>query len=592
MFSGFKKYSLVYRHLWSTYGQSWHVRTGFILRFIVRVCQLVILPIALSLIIANLAKSDFGAAQQSVLLFAVTSLVMGILTPLSKYIGMLGENKMYKVITGNYFERLMLADLDYFNTNLAGYLTTATRQYVDGCMQLVRSLRDRYMSSVLSILFPLGVICWVDIWLGIVALALSLTQAAYLFWASHAITPYRAKTREVYKANSGIMADIVSNILAVKAAAQEQARIAQVRRGADEENEVFYRRYAMQSKLIALRECITVAFFVVLLWLVVQRMSGGSIGITEAILVVTYTTTIMAAIYTLSDDLDIHDDLVDKILPAFEILNRENKVSDPVRPTPLTRANGRIEFKNVSFAYDTGKPVLEDFSLTIPAGQKIGVVGLSGAGKSTLTKLLLRFNDVDGGKILLDSTDIRALRQSDLRRQIAYVPQEPLLFHATIKENVLLSAPNATDKQVQQALRTAHAWDFIKHLPQGINAVVGERGVKLSGGQKQRIAIARAVLRQSPIMVLDEATSALDNESEQIIKDSFASVLKDRTAIVIAHRLSTLSDMDRIVVIEKGRCIEDGTHKELLSKNGAYARLWSRQLKHIEDPVSRSDTIS
>ena len=228
--------------------------------------------------------------------------------------------------------------------------------------------------------------------------------------------------------------------------------------------------------------------------------------------------------------------------------------------------------------------MLDNFSLTIPAGQKVGVVGLSGAGKSTLAKLLLRFDDVDSGSITIDGTDIRDVLQSDLRRQIAYVPQVPLLFHPTIKENILLSRPDATDEEVAKATKAAHAAGFIEHLPEKIDSVVGERGVKLSGGQKQRIAIARAVLQQSPIIVLDEATSALDSESEEIIKSSFKEILKGKTAIVVAHRLSTLSDMDRIIVISEGRIVEDGTHEKLTKDKGLYAKLWKRQQMHLDEP--------
>lgn len=583
MFRGFGKYKLVYAHLWQTYLKSWHVRTGFILKFIVRICQLILLPIALSLIIANLSKQDFAAARQAVFLFAGASLIMGILTPLAKYIAMLGENISYRTITTRYFSRLVTADLDYFNSHLAGYLTTATRQYVDGCMMLIRALRERYMHTLLGILFPLVVIFWNDSVLGAVALLLSLVQAAYLLWASHTITPYRTRAREIYKFNSGRMADIMSNILAVKSTAQEATHVKEIRRGALDEANIFEVRYTLQSKLIALRECITVAFFLLLLWLVVQRMSGGFIDITAAILVVTYTTTIMTSIYALSENLDEHDDLVDKIIPAFEILNRKNTIIDPPHPKKLGNVKGDVNFNSVVFGYEKGQPVFDGFTLSIPASQKIGVVGLSGAGKSTLTKLLLRFSDVSGGSITIDGVDVRDIKQTDLRSQIAYVPQEPLLFHASIKQNVRLGKPDATDKEIIEALRTAHAWHFVQQLPGGLDSIVGERGVKLSGGQKQRIAIARAVLRHSPIIVLDEATSALDSESEQIIKDSFAQILKGKTAIVIAHRLSTLSEMDRIVVIENGMCIEDGTHKQLLAKNGAYARLWKRQLRHIED---------
>lgn len=586
---GPNKYRLVYGHLWRTYGQSWAVRTSFILQIMARICKLIVLPVAISLIIANLSKRNFNGAQNAVFFYAVFSFVLGVLAPLTQYIGMRGENPVYRLITGEYFSRLVMADLDYFHSNLAGYLTTATRQYVDSCMQLVRALRARYLNTVLSIVFPLCVIMYLDVWLGLVALGLSVAQAVYLFWASHAITPYRARSREIYKRNSGRMADIVSNILAVKATAQEATRVNETRQGSKEENDVYAARYAVQAKLIAFREAITVTFFLVLLWLTVHRMSGGHISITAAVLAVTYTATILTGIYQLSDDLDEHDDLVDKIMPAFEILNRKNAINDPKKPKKLDRARGLITFNDVSFTYDKKvkkaavRPVFTDFSLEIPAGQKVGIVGLSGAGKSTLAKLLLRFNDVDGGQVLLDGIDVRDLKQTDVRKQIAYVPQEPLLFHATIRDNVILSRPDATDKEVREALSSAHALKFVEQLPEQLDSIVGERGVKLSGGQKQRIAIARAVLQHSPIVVLDEATSALDSESEQIIKDSFSKVLKGKTAIVIAHRLSTLSEMDRIVAIEKGRCIEDGTHEELLAKKGMYAKLWNRQLNHTED---------
>jgi len=562
------------------------VQVSFVLQIIARICRLVILPVAISIIIANLSKRNFSSAQNAVFLYACFSFVLGALTPLIKYIGMLGENKAYREITGNYFSRLISADLDYFHSNLAGYLTTATRQYVDSCMQFTRALRDRYLNTILSIVFPLCVILYLDIPIGLVAFALSATQAVYLLWASHTITPYRTRSREIYKRNSGRMADIVSNILAVKSTAKEEIRAEQVRQGSADEGQLFYERYTMQTKLIALREAITVAFFLVLLWLTVHRMSGGHISITAAVLVVTYTTTILTGIYQLSDDLDEHDDLVDKIIPAFEILNRKNIVTDPAKPKVLKKVRGQVAFKDISFSYDKNKgatPVLTGFSLSIPAGQKVGIVGLSGAGKSTLAKLLLRFNDVDAGQILIDGTDIRDLKQTDVRKHIAYIPQEPLLFHASIRDNVILSRPNATNKEIREALSSAHALKFVDQLPEGLESIVGERGVKLSGGQKQRIAIARAVLQHSPIMVLDEATSALDSESEQIIKDSFTEVLKGKTAIVIAHRLSTLSEMDRIIVIEKGVCVEDGPHAKLLRQNGLYARLWRHQLRHDED---------
>ena len=584
MFSSFTKYKRVYRHLWQTYGASWQVQISYLLQIITRICKLIALPIAVSLIITRLSERNFDGAYQAVWLFVSFSLTLGIIGPLVKYIGMLGENQTYRNLTAHYFEQLVTADLDYFNSNLSGYLTTATRHYVDSGVLLVRAFRDRYINTLLSIIFPLIVIFWLDLRLGLVALVLNLIQIIYLLWSSNAIAPLRSQTRELYKENSGRMSDLISNILAVRSNAQEVTSIARVKEGAIRESTAYSQRHTIQAKLIAVREFLTVTFFMILLWLTVEQMRTGAIDITGAVLVVTYTTTILNGIYSLSDDLDDHDDLVDKIIPAFEILDRKNSVKDPVHPKKFGQVRGKIEFQNVSFVYEknSSQPVFQNFSLTIPPGQKLGIVGLSGAGKSTLTKLLLRFNDVDEGHILIDGIDLRAVTQTDLRAQIAYVPQEPLLFHASIRENVLLGHPGSSDQDIYRALETAHARQFVDRLPDRIESIVGERGVKLSGGQKQRVAIARAVLRHAPIMVLDEATSALDSESEQIIKDSFTDILRDKTAIVVAHRLSTLSDMDRIIVIEEGQLIEDGAHTELLKKNGVYARLWNRQEKHLE----------
>ena len=244
-------------------------------------------------------------------------------------------------------------------------------------------------------------------------------------------------------------------------------------------------------------------------------------------------------------------------------------------------SEGAVDFEGIRFRYDDaaeGDYVFRDLTLTVPAGQRVGLVGRSGSGKTTLTKLLLRLSDVQEGHIYVDGQDVSRCTQQSLRRQVAYVPQEALLFHRSIRENIAYGRPDATDDEIRHAAaRLANALEFIDRLPAGLDTMVGERGVKLSGGQRQRVAIARAILADCPILVLDEATSALDSESEALVQGALENLMRGRTSIVVAHRLSTVAALDRIVVLEEGQIVEDGTHAELSRAGGTYESLWDRQ---------------
>jgi ATP-binding cassette subfamily B protein len=332
---------------------------------------------------------------------------------------------------------------------------------------------------------------------------------------------------------------------------------------------------AGQAFLAALTICLILIF-------TARLYQQGSISIAIVTLIQLYVIKMITATQDIAGVIKSYEAAMAAAYHPLKTMMIKPTIVDPARPRKLPKTKDlEISFDTVSYHYPgTAKAVraVNSFSLNVAPGQKIGLVGYSGSGKTTLTKLLLRFMDVKDGHIQLNAVDIRELAQSELRQQIAYVPQEPLLFHRSIAENIAYGDPKASHKQVLESARLAYVNEFVDELPKGVKTLVGERGVKLSGGQRQRVAIARAILKDAPILVLDEATSALDSRSERYIQDALWHLMKDRTALVIAHRLSTIQRMDRIVVMDKGKIVQTGTHQELLKdKTGIYAELWAHQ---------------
>jgi ATP-binding cassette, subfamily B, bacterial MsbA len=327
----------------------------------------------------------------------------------------------------------------------------------------------------------------------------------------------------------------------------------------------------------------TFAAIVFVLWQGGLLVLDGKLTAGSLVGFLLYTITIAASIGALATSFTAYQEAVGAAERVFEILEMKPAIADPPAPAPLPApVRGRVAFEDVWFRYlpDPALPwTLEGISLTVAPGEVVALVGPSGGGKTTLVSLLPRFWDVDRGRVTLDSLDLRSVRLADLRGAIGVVPQEPALFSGTIRENIAYARPRATDLEIQAAARAAHAHEFIERLPHGYDTLVGERGVKLSGGQRQRVAIARAILKDPAVLILDEATSSLDTESERLIEDALAKLLVGRTTLIIAHRLSTVQRADRLVVLDHGRIVEEGTHAELLTAGGLYARLYQRQFR-------------
>lgn len=383
---------------------------------------------------------------------------------------------------------------------------------------------------------------------------------------------------EAQSKQTGNLADSISNVLAIKSFAASNFEKKRYWGSATHTRSTGL----VSIKTTMVRETyssmVTSLIGISALVIAVLGSKNTHVDIGTLFLIVAYTGRIGDRLWEFQNVLRQYNRAIGDASDMIKILSIEPEIKNPENPEKVKINDGAIELKNVIFTHHENSDALfRGLSLKIEPGEKIGLVGHSGSGKTTLTKLLLRFSDIDGGQILMDGQDIRNIKQDDLRSRLAYVPQEPLLFHRSLSENISYGKPEATQAEIRKAAKLAHADEFIQGLPQGYDTLVGERGVKLSGGQRQRVAIARAMIKDAPILVLDEATSALDSESEKLIQDALWKLMEGRTAIVIAHRLSTVQRMDRIVVLEDGQIVEQGSHRELLAHNGVYAGLWAHQ---------------
>lgn len=488
------------------------------------------------------------------------------------------ESAIQRDLYHKIFNKLSNETLFFHTNKFSGSLVSQSNKLVGAAERfwdtIIWSITP-FIVSVIGSVVILGMIFWQF------SLFLALFSIVFIVVVFFGSRPMAALNEAEAKASnklSGQLSDVVSNIVTVKSSASEVYELESFISSTENWREKVLATMKGFLKASTAYSLISTSITVGALAFAAYASQHDMLSIATIYLIVSYTASVTQRLWNMNGIMRSYNRIIGDSEEMVTILTKDTHLFDK-GTRRLTATKGSISFNHVTYTHDegAGETLFRDFSLHIKSGESVGLVGLSGSGKTTLVKLLLRFSDIDSGDITIDTQNIATVTQQSLRRAIAYVPQEPLLFHRSIRENIAYTKPAASEKEIIDAAKKSGALQFINDLPEGFDTLVGERGIKLSGGQRQRIAIARAILKDAPILVLDEATSALDSESEALIQKSLTHLMKQRTSLVIAHRLSTIAKLDRIVVLQDGKIIEDGCHEQLLRRHGLYARLWQRQ---------------
>ena len=512
------------------------------------------------------------------LLLIILSFLPGFIWRICDYSWMNLTPLMRKKIASESMDYAMQHSNNFFQNNFAGSLANKVRDVTGLTDKLLATIIYAFLGTILSLIIAFFTLLLVHKFF---AFGLLAWAALFIFMAikgAKKVSPMSIATADQQTKIMGNLVDVLGNISNIRLFSRRGFESNRIKALQDDYAKFSKRRDLFLIKFYTLQGLTFSVYFagciILLIWLYAQnRVTLG-----DFMLIFTVNTYIIHGMWQAMNEMRTFLENVGTVNQALSIINQPLQIKDCDNEKDLKITRGEIIFENVGFSYDNSSALFCDKNITIKAGQKIGLVGKSGGGKTTFVNLILRLFDVEQGRILIDGQNISSVTQNSLRASIGVIPQDPSLFHRTLLQNISYGCENASEPEIIAAAKKAHAHEFIETLPESYNSLVGERGVKLSGGQRQRIAIARAFLKNAPILILDEATSQLDSINENLIQESLVNLMEQKTTIVIAHRLSTLQHMDRILVFDSGKIVEDGSHQELLALNGFYQKLWEAQV--------------